>query len=208
FEDCRVIIEPAGALAVAGRKRYVEETGRRDASLIAIASGANINFDRLRHVSERAEIGEHREALIAAEIPEERGAFLRFCSVLGRRNVTEVNYRFAPGAPRARIFVGVSLTRGRQESQEVLETLAAAGYPVLDLSDNELAKLHVRHMVGGLAPSLEHERIYRFEFPERPGALLQFLQAIGQRWNISLFHYRNHGSDYGRVLAGVQVPPA
>src|SRR5690606_33223338 len=201
-------IEPAGALAVAGLKLDVATRGRRDQSLLAIASGANMNFDRLRHVSERAGIGEHREALIAAEIPEERGAFLRFCGVLGARNVTEFNYRYAPGAPRARIFVGVSLTRGREESDEVLRTLAQAGYGVLDLSDNELAKLHVRHMVGGLAPSLEHERVYRFEFPERPGALLEFLRAIGQRWNISLFHYRNHGSDYGRVLAGVQVPPA
>lgn len=208
FEEYRVVIEPAGALAVAGLKLDVATRGRRDQSLLAIASGANMNFDRLRHVSERAGIGEHREALIAAEIPEERGAFLRFCGVLGARNVTEFNYRYAPGAPRARIFVGVSLTRGREESDEVLRTLAQAGYGVLDLSDNELAKLHVRHMVGGLAPSLEHERVYRFEFPERPGALLEFLRAIGQRWNISLFHYRNHGSDYGRVLAGVQVPPA
>ncbi|HEY8520349.1 MAG TPA: threonine ammonia-lyase, biosynthetic [Gammaproteobacteria bacterium] len=208
FEDCRVVTEPAGALAIAGLKRYVEEQGCQDRTLIAVASGANMNFDRLRHVSERAEIGEHREALFAAEIPERRGEFLRFCEALGPRNVTEFNYRFAPGVERARIFVGVSLTRGRSETAELLRSLAAAGYAVLDLSDNELAKLHVRHMVGGPVPAIEHEVLYRFEFPERPGALLKFLRAIGVRWNISLFHYRNHGSDYGRVLAGVQVPPA
>jgi threonine dehydratase len=207
FEDSRVVVEPAGALAVAGLKRYVEEHPGSDRCLIAINSGANMNFGRLRHVTERAEIGEHREALIAVEIPERPGAFLQFCEALGARNITEFNYRFAP-TETARIFVGVSLQRGAQETAELLATLRRRGYPVLDLSDNELAKLHVRHMVGGQVPSLEHELLYRFEFPERPGALLAFLQAIGDRWNISLFHYRNHGSDYGRVLAGVQVPPA
>jgi threonine dehydratase len=207
FEDCRVVMEPAGALAVAGLKRYVDEHRVRDTSLIAIASGANVNFDRLRHVTERAELGEHREALLAVEIPERRGAFLAFCEALGTRNITEFNYRYTP-AEQARIFVGVALQGERRESQELVEQLTASGYSVLDLSDNELAKLHVRHMIGGHVPSIRDELLYRFEFPERPGALLRFLEAVGSRWNISLFHYRNHGSDYGRVLAGVQVPPA
>jgi threonine dehydratase len=206
FEDSRVVVEPAGALGVAGVKRWLAQNPVRGKTLIAINSGANMNFGRLRHVTERAEIGEHREALIAAEIPERRGAFLAFCEALGSRNVTEFNYRYAPGAT-ARIFVGVSLARGEDEARELLATLTRHGYPVLDLSGNEVAKLHVRHMVGGRVPGLENELLYRFEFPERPGALLAFLKAIGQRWNISLFHYRNHGSDYGRVLAGVQVPP-
>ncbi|HLF12080.1 MAG TPA: threonine ammonia-lyase, biosynthetic [Gammaproteobacteria bacterium] len=207
FEDSRVIVEPAGALAVAGLKRYVQSTRCKDRALIAINSGANMNFGRLRHVTERAELGEHSEALIAVEIPERPGAFLSFCEALGARNITEFNYRYAP-TETARIFVGVSLQRGLQEARELMQTLQTRGYPVLDLSDNELAKLHVRHMVGGQVPSLDNELLYRFEFPERPGALLAFLRAIGNRWNISLFHYRNHGSDYGRVLAGVQVRPA
>jgi threonine dehydratase len=206
FEDSRVVVEPAGALAVAGLKRYVEQHSVRARTLIAINSGANMNFGRLRHVSERAEIGEHTEALLAVEIPERPGAFLKFCEALGTRNITEFNYRYAPGAT-ARIFAGVSLQRGLAEAAELAATLARHGYSVLDLSDNELAKLHIRHLVGGQVPGLENELLYRFEFPERPGALLAFLQAIGNRWNISLFHYRNHGSDYGRVLAGVQVPP-
>jgi threonine dehydratase len=207
FEDNRVVLEPAGALAVAGLKRWVEDHPGTGRTLIAINSGANMNFGRLRHVVERAELGEHREALIAAEIPERPGAFLRFCETLGERNITEFNYRYAPGET-ARIFVGVSLQRGAAEAAELLTALSARGYPVLDLSDNELAKLHVRHMVGGQVPGLANELLYRFEFPERPGALHAFLQAIGDLWNISLFHYRNHGSDYGRVLAGVQVAPA
>jgi len=207
FEDSRVIVEPAGALGVAGLKSWLEQNPVSGKTLIAINSGANLTFGRLRHVTERAEIGEHREALIAAEIPERRGAFLAFCEALGSRNVTEFNYRYAAGAT-ARIFVGVSLTHGDAEARELIATLTRHGYPVLDLSGNEVAKLHVRHMVGGRVPGLANELLYRFEFPERPGALLAFLNAIGQRWNISLFHYRNHGSDYGRVLAGVQVPPA
>jgi threonine dehydratase len=207
FEDSRVIVEPAGALGVAGLKRWIAQHPGSDRVLIAINSGANMNFARLRHVTERAEIGEHREALIAAEIPERPGAFLQFCETLGSRNITEFNYRFAPGEV-ARIFVGVSLQHGESEAREVVATLRQGGYPVNDLSGNELAKLHVRHMVGGQVPGLKNERLYRFEFPERPGALLAFLKAVGQRWNISLFHYRNHGSDYGRVLAGVQVPAA
>jgi threonine dehydratase len=207
FEDSRVVVEPAGALAGAGMKRYVASHPGRDRTLIAINSGANMNFGRLRHVVERAELGEHREGLLAAEIPERPGAFLRFCETLGDRNITEFNYRYAPGET-ARIFVGVSLQRGALDATEIRAALAERGYPVLDLSDNELAKLHVRHMVGGQVPGLENEPLYRFEFPERPGALHAFLEAIGDRWNISLFHYRNHGSDYGRVLAGVQVAPA
>jgi threonine dehydratase len=206
FEDSRVIVEPAGALAVAGLKRYVERESTPGGTLIAINSGANMNFDRLRHVAERAEIGEHREAVLAVEIPEQPGAFLRFCEALGLRNITEFNYRYAPGAT-ARIFVGVSLQRGAGEAAEIVAQLKAQGYPVLDFSDNELAKLHVRHLVGGQVPGLRDEVLYRFEFPERPGALRAFLTAVGHDWNISLFHYRNHGSDYGRVLAGVQVPP-
>ncbi len=205
FEDSRVIVEPAGALAVAGLKRYVERESTKGGTLIAINSGANMNFDRLRHVAERAEIGEHREAVLAVEIPEQPGAFLRFCEALGLRNITEFNYRYAPGST-ARIFVGVSLQRGNGEAAEIVAQLKSQGYAVLDLSDNELAKLHVRHLVGGQAPGLKDEVLYRFEFPERPGALRAFLTAVGNSWNISLFHYRNHGSDYGRVLAGVQVP--
>jgi threonine dehydratase len=205
FEDSRVIVEPAGALGVAGLKRWLAQHPVRDRGLIAINSGANMNFARLRHVTERAEFGEHREALIAAEIPERPGVFLQFCETLGSRNITEFNYRYTPGEV-ARIFVGISLQHGESEAREVVATLTRGGYSVYDLSGNELAKLHVRHMVGGQVPGLENERLYRFEFPERPGALLAFLKAIGQRWNISLFHYRNHGSDYGRVLAGVQVP--
>jgi threonine dehydratase len=205
YEDTRVVDEPAGALAVAGMKRYIESAGVDGAALVAINSGANLNFDRLRHISERADIGENLEALIAVEIPERRGAFLEFCTALGARNITEFNYRFAAGA-MARIFVGVSLSGDRSEAKSIAAELQAKGYRVLDMSDNELAKLHVRHMVGGTAADLDDEIVYRFEFPERPGALLAFLRAVGVRWNISLFHYRNHGSDYGRVLAGVQVP--
>jgi threonine dehydratase len=205
FEDVRVVVEPAGALAVAGLKRYAERDLSHRRTFIALNSGANMNFGRLRHVTERAEIGEHREALLAVEIPERPGAFLHFCEALGARNITEFNYRYTPGAT-ARIFVGVSLQGGRAEAAELGALLEARGYPVLDLSDNELAKLHIRHLVGGQVPGLKNELLYRFEFPEQPGALLAFLKAIGDRWNISLFHYRNHGSDYGRVLAGVQVP--
>ena len=205
FEDSRVIAEPSGALAVAGMKRYVEKYQCEAQHFIAVNSGANMNFDRLRHVSERAEIGEHREALLAVEIPETRGAFLRFCELIGNRNITEFNYRMRPGKT-AQIFVGVSLADARTDAPALITTLAAQGYRAIDLSDNEVAKIHIRHMVGGYVASLEDELIYRFEFPERPGALHDFLTAIGDNWNISLFHYRNHGSDYGRVLAGIQVP--
>ena len=206
FEDNRTIVEPAGALSVAGIKRYVAREQCRGRSFVAINCGANINFDRLRHVAERADIGGQREALIAVQIPEQKGSFLRFCETLGRRSVTEFNYRYNDGAV-AQLFVGMALSQGRREKETVIQTLREAGYPVVDMSDNEMAKLHVRYMVGGRGSGIEHERLFRFEFPERPGALLKFLNAIGTQWNITLFHYRNHGSDYGRVLAGVQIPP-
>ena len=205
YEDTRVVDEPAGALAVAGLKHVIETRGLEHERLIAVNTGANLNFDRLRHISERADIGENLEALFAVEIPERRGAFLAFCQALGSRNVTEFNYRYAP-SDKARIFVGVGLSGARADASGIVDSLTASGYNVLNLSDNELAALHVRHMVGGPASDLEDELIFRFEFPERPGALLAFLQAVGVQWNITLFHYRNHGSDYGRVLAGVQVP--
>jgi threonine dehydratase len=207
FEDTRSIVEPAGALALAGLKQYVAREGWRGKRLVAINSGANMNFDRLRHVAERADLGGEREALFAVVIPEQPGSFLRFCETLGRRGVTEFNYRYA-GPASAQIFVGLALSQGRAEKDVIAAQLRAAGFTVTDMTDDEMAKLHVRYMVGGHARGLEHELLYRFEFPERPGALLKFLQAIGARWNISLFHYRNHGSDYGRVLAGIQVPPA
>ncbi|MEO8223898.1 MAG: threonine ammonia-lyase, biosynthetic [Gammaproteobacteria bacterium] len=207
FEDTRAVMEPAGALAVAGLKRYVAATSCRDRTLVAVNSGANMNFDRLRYIAERAGIGEHREALLAVQIPEQAGSFRTFCEVIGSRYITEFNYRFSDPA-RARIFVGVGLTGGLAERASLISHLEALGYPVADLSDDEVAKLHVRHMVGGLAPGLKDERLYRIEFPELPGALLAFLKAFGSRWNISLFHYTNPGSDYGRVLAGIQVPDA
>jgi threonine dehydratase len=207
FEDTRSIVEPAGALALAGLKQYVAREGWRGKRLVAINSGANMNFDRLRHVAERADLGGEREALFAVVIPEQPGSFLRFCETLGRRSVTEFNYRYA-GPESAQIFVGLALSQGRTEKDVIAAQLRAAGFTVTDMTDDEMAKLHVRYMVGGHARGLEHEVLYRFEFPERPGALMKFLQAVGARWNISLFHYRNHGSDYGRVLAGIQVPPA
>jgi threonine dehydratase len=207
FEDTRSIVEPAGALAVAGLKKYVARERCRGKRLVAINSGANMNFDRLRHVAERADLGGEREALLAVVIPERPGSFLHFCEVLGRRSVTEFNYRYS-GSESAQVFAGLALTGGRAEKNTLLADLRSAGFTVTDMSDDEMAKLHVRYMVGGHAQGLRDELLYRFEFPERPGALLKFLQAIGSRWNISLFHYRNHGSDYGRVLAGIQVPAA
>ena len=205
FEDTRSIVEPAGGLAVAGAKKYIVDNDASDQDLIAICCGANVNFDRLRHIAERAAIGEEKEMLLAVQIPEEPGSFRKFCEALGRRSVTEFNYRYSDSA-KAHIFVGVELRRGLAERRELVASLRAKGYPVEDLSDNEMAKLHVRHMVGGRSPNVTNERLYRFEFPERPGALLDFLNAIGTDWNISLFHYRNHGSDYGRILAGIDVP--
>ena len=207
FEDTRSIVEPAGALAVAGIKQYVANNGWRDKRLVAINCGANMNFDRLRHIAERADLGAQREVLLAVEIPEERGSFLRFCGELGRRSVTEFNYRYE-SEHRAQIFVGLALSGGRAERDQLIAGLQGAGYPVTDMTDNEIAKLHIRYMVGGHARGLADELLYRFEFPERPGALLKFLQSVGARWNITMFHYRNHGSDHGRVLAGIQVPAA
>jgi threonine dehydratase len=205
FEETRSIVEPAGGLAVAGAKQYIADNELEGANLATILCGANVNFDRLRHIAERAAIGEEKEMLLAVEIPEEPGSFRRFCESLGRRGVTEFNYRFSDSA-NAHIFVGVELRHGISERDELVTKLGDAGYRVRDLSDNEMAKLHVRHMVGGRSLKIENERLFRFEFPERPGALLDFLNAIGTDWNISLFHYRNHGSDYGRVLAGIDVP--
>ncbi len=204
FEDTRSILEPAGALAIAGAKAYVERSNARGQTLVAIACGANTNFDRLRFVAERAEVGEHREAILAVTIPEKPGSFKRFCATLGARSITEFNYRMAD-SKSAHVFVGVQVA-GRGESARLVRTLARQGLETLDLSDNEVAKLHVRHMVGGHAPLARDELLYRFEFPERPGALMNFLSSMRTDWNISLFHYRNHGADYGRVLVGMQVP--
>lgn len=204
FEDTRSIAEPAGALAVAGVKKYVAN-GISGQNLVAIVSGANMNFDRLRHVSERAEVGEHREMLMAVEVPEKPGSFRTFCRALGRRSITEFNYRFAD-TKRAYIFAGVELTQGENQRQEIFRRLSGKGFRVMDVTDNEMAKLHIRHMVGGHPPPLENERVMRLEFPERPGALLRFLELLQPDWNISLFHYRNHGAAYGRVLVGLQVP--
>ncbi len=204
FDDTRSIAEPAGALAVAGLKKYVAERGVCGQTLIALDSGANINFDRLRHVAERAELGERKESVLAVTIPERPGSFKKFCQLLGKRQITEFNYRFAD-RESAHIFVGVQ-SGGGEEREQLIARLQEKGYPVVDLSDNEAAKVHVRYMVGGHQQGVENEILYRFRFPERPGALLQFLSQLGRNWNISLFHYRNHGAAYGRVLCGVQVP--
>ncbi|HEX2333834.1 MAG TPA: threonine ammonia-lyase, biosynthetic [Burkholderiales bacterium] len=204
FEDTRVVLEPAGALAIAGAKAWVERRGVRGQTLVAIASGANTNFDRLRFIAEEAELGEHREAILAVTIPERPGSFRKFCSLLGARNVTEFNYRIADSKD-AHIFVGIEV-HGRNETARIVRNLRRHGLTTLDLSDNEVAKVHARHMVGGRAPFARNELLYRFEFPERPGALLRFLEAMRGGWNISLFHYRNQGADYGRVLVGIQVP--
>ena len=204
FDDTRSIAEPSGALGVAGLKRYVDREGLKGQSLIAIDGGANVNFDRLRHIAERAEIGEAREILLGVTIPERPGSFHRFCQCIGQRSVTEFNYRYA-SSDEAHVFVGLEL-RTPDDRAAIFSALETGGYPVIDMTNNEMAKLHVRYMVGGRVRGLVDERLLRFEFPERPGALLRFLAQMGGRWNISLFHYRNHGSAYGRVLAGVQVP--
>ncbi len=213
FEDTRVVLEPAGALAIAGAKAWVERTRARGKTLVAIACGANTNFDRLRFVAEQAELGEGREAILAVGIPERPGSFKRFCAAIGPRNITEFNYRIAD-PQNAHVFVGIQV-QDRAETGRILGTLRRHGFKALDLSDDDLAKLHVRHMVGGHPPAAaggaslaRGERLYRFEFPERPGALLRFLSRMRSDWNISLFHYRNHGADYGRVLVGIQVPTA
>ena len=206
YEANRSVAEPAGALALAGLRADVEAQGLRGKTLVAIESGSNINFDRLRFVAERTALGAHQEALLAVTMPEVAGSFPQFCRLIGKRNVTEFNYRYAD-ADEAHVFVGIALQKGDQEKAAVLTALEQGGYGVIDLSDNEMAKLHLRHLVGGRVPGLEHELLLRFEFPERPGALMQFLDRVGGRWNISLFHYRNHGAASGRVLAGIQVPP-
>jgi len=204
FEDTRVVLEPAGALATAGAKAWVEKHSCRNKTLIAIASGANTNFDRLRFIAEEAELGEQREAVLAVTIPERPGSFRKFCATLGGKNITEFNYRIAD-SKEAHIFVGVAV-EGRTETSGMVRNLRNKGLKTIDLTDNEMAKWHVRHMVGGRAPFARNELLYRFEFPERPGALLKFLDSMRGDWNISLFHYRNHGADYGRVLVGIQVP--
>jgi len=205
FEDTRTMLEPAGALATAGLKQYVAKHNIKGKQLISITSGANINFDRLRHVAERAELGEKREAILAVTIPEKPNSFKHFCEAIGDRGITEFNYRYAD-SKEAQVFTGVKLSNGDIEKDQIIDGLRQKSYTVLDLSDNEVAKVHLRFMVGGHAQGAENEVLYRFRFPERPGALLHFLTRMGGNWNISLFHYRNHGSDFGRVLIGMQVP--
>lgn len=205
FQDTRSILEPAGALAIAGAKAYVEREQIEGKTLVAIACGANMNFDRLRFVAERAELGERREAIFAVTIPEERGGFLKFCQCIGNRNLTEFNYRIAD-ENKAYIFVGIQILN-RADAAEIVANFECHGFRTIDLTDDELAKMHLRHMVGGRSPLAEHELLYRFEFPERPGALMKFLSCMSPNWNISLFHYRNNGADYGRIAVGMQVPP-
>ena len=205
YDDTRSITEPAGALGVAGIKRYVERNGVSGQTLVAIDSGANVNFDRLRHVAERAELGEQREAILAVTLPERPGSFKAFCAAIGKRQITEFNYRYHADK-EAHVFVGVQTHPERDPRAALVQHLIAQGFPVTDLTDNELAKLHIRHMVGGHAAGVSDEMVLRFEFPERPGALFNFLDKLGGRWNISMFHYRNHGAADGRVVAGLQVP--
>lgn len=209
FDETRTLVEPAGALSLAGIKKYVARGNARaekitGQTLVGINCGANINFDRLRHVAERAELGERRECLFAVTIPEQPGSFLKFCRILGTRGITEFNYRYADNHS-AQIFVGVKVEDADREKDQLLTAMNADGYAALDISDDEMAILHLRHMVGGHCADIDDEILFRFEFPERPGALLKFLETIGQEWNISLFHYRNHGAAYGRVLVGIQV---
>ncbi|MGL5076346.1 MAG: threonine ammonia-lyase, biosynthetic, partial [Waterburya sp.] len=205
FQDTRSILEPAGALAIAGAKAYVEREEIQGETLVAIACGANMNFDRLRFVSERAELGERREAIFAVTIPEERGSFRKFCECIGNRNLTEFNYRISDDQ-KAYIFVGVQI-QNRADAAEIHSKFESQGFETIDLTDDELAKMHLRHMVGGRSSLADHELLYRFEFPERPGALMKFLSCMSPNWNISLFHYRNNGADYGRIAVGMQVPP-
>jgi threonine dehydratase len=204
FQDTRSILEPAGALGVAAIKQYVQTHKLKGQTFVAITCGANMNFDRLRFVAERAEFGEQREALFAVSIPEERGSFKRFCELLGPRSVTEFNYRISD-ARVAHVFVGLSIAK-RDEAERIERLFVKQGFPTVNLTDDELAKEHVRHMVGGRNDLARDERLFRFQFPERPGALMRFLAAMHPGWNISLFHYRNQGADYGRILVGIQVP--
>lgn len=205
FADTRSILEPAGALAIAGMKAYVATHQIENKTLIGVACGANMNFNRLRFVAERAEVGEEKEAVFAVTIPEERGSFKRFCELIGKHNVTEFNYRIAD-AKKAHIFIGIA-TNDLADGQQIAKIFTKAGFDTLDLTSDEVAKSHLRHMVGGRSDLAENELLYRFEFPERPGALMNFLSSMSPNWNISLFHYRNHGADYGRILVGMQVPP-
>jgi threonine dehydratase len=205
FEDTRSILEPAGALAIAGAKAYVEREQIEGQTLVAVACGANMNFDRLRFVSERAELGECREAIFAVTIPEKRGSLRKFCECMGKRNLTEFNYRIAD-EKEAHIFVGVQI-QNRADGAKMAATFEECGFQTIDLTDDELTKLHLRHMVGGRSPLAHNELLYRFEFPERPGALMKFVSSMSPDWNISLFHYRNNGADYGRIVVGMQVPP-
>jgi len=205
FEDTRTILEPAGALAIAGAKAWAHKHGVHDKTLVAVASGANMNFDRLRFVAERAEVGEQREAVLAVTLPEKPGSYKKFMALIGEHSITEFNYRFHD-AGEAHVFVGMQVAN-RGEATRLVRQLEKSGYPALDLTDDEMAKLHIRHLVGGHASLVKHELIYRFEFPERPGALMHFLNKMSAGWNITLFHYRNHGADTGRVLVGMEVPP-
>ncbi|TDT40163.1 threonine dehydratase [Halospina denitrificans] len=207
FEDTRSIQEPAGALSVAGMKKYVQREGVEDVNLISVLSGANMNFDRLRYISERTEVGEQREAILAVTIPERPGSFRQFIQALHKRSITEFNYRYS-SPEEAHIFVGVQIQSGGLGRNELVTELEDLEYPVLDLTDNDLAKQHIRHMVGGHAPSVTNEKVFQFTFPERPGALIGFLMSLGSRWNISMFHYRNHGAAYSRVLMGAEVEDA
>jgi threonine dehydratase len=206
FQDTRSVLEPAGALALAGAKRYAAQHGWKNKTLVAITCGANMNFDRLRFVAERADVGEAREAVFAITLPEKRGSFLRLCEAVGKRSVTEFNYRISD-AEKAHVFVGLAIS-SPSEPEKIANAFRKKGFPTLDLTLNEMAKTHLRYMVGGRSGLAEHEQLFRFEFPERPGALMKFLSAMNPEWNISLFHYRNQGDDYGRILVGIQVPPA
>jgi len=206
FQDTRSVLEPAGAMAVAGAKQYAAEHKWKGKTMVAIACGANMNFDRLRFVAERAEVGEAREAVFAVTLPEQRGSFRKFCELVGKRNVTEFNYRISD-AERAHVFVGIQVANPA-EPEKIAANFRRHGFDTLDLTHDEMAKTHLRHMVGGRSALARNERLYRFEFPERPGALMRFLNAMNPDWNISLFHYRNQGADYGQILIGIQVPPA
>jgi threonine dehydratase len=205
YNDTRSITEPAGALAIAGLKKYTEQHKLRGQTLLAVNSGANVNFDRLRYISERAEIGERREGVLAVTIPERPGSFQAFCNIIGKRDITEFNYRYTD-QQEAHIFVGLKLQEGEGDLQRVIQDLRSKGYQVEDLTENEVAKTHIRYMVGGAGSGIKDEELYRFQFPERPGALLDFLNGVNSQWSISLFHYRNHGSAFGRVLMGMEVP--
>jgi len=204
FDDTRAIAEPAGAIGIAGLKKYVQEHGLENENLVTVVSGANVNFDRLRYISERTEIGEKREIIIAVTLPERPGSYKSFIEALRERNVTEFNYRYSRGKD-AHIFVGVQIPAGGEGRSEIIDELRRKGYPVVDMTDNEIAKSHIRHMVGGRSETIGNERVFRFEFPERPGALMLFLNSLGHKWNISMFHYRNHGAAYSRVLMGIQT---